>query len=527
MAWPGRRFSARGCCSRVEIDPALIGFLTKEERKELEAALALRPMLWTPLPGPQTEAYLSEADVLGYGGAAGGGKSELGLGLALTEHQRVGIFRDTGTELVALVDRVGEIIGTRDGYNGKEGIWRFARPDGPKVQVEFGAFPNLGDETKYQGRPHDLLLFDEAQNMRERAVRFLMGWLRTTDHRQRCRAVLTFNPPTDAAGQWVVEFFAPWLDPAHRNPAQPGELRWFATVDGRDDEVESSEPFEHEGETIRPKSRTFIPSRVSDNPYLHGTGYEAQLQSLPEPLRSQMLHGDFRAGMEDDPWQVIPTAWVEAAMARWTKPERLEPMESMGVDVAMGGRDLTILARRHGMWFDEPIVYEGRDCPDGPTIAGYVIAAARDGAVVHIDLFGVGAQPYGHLMGLGQQVIGVNVGDPAGGLDSSGRLRFKNLRSMLWWRMREALAPESNTGIILPPDRRLLADLCAPTWRPVGPVIQVASREDIIKVIGRSPDFGSAYCLGLMDTPKRRDMEALGRMGQGQGRREYNPFKGM
>jgi hypothetical protein len=54
------------------------------------------------------------------------------------------------------------------------------------------------------------------------------------------------------------------------------------------------------------------------------------LQSLPEPLRSQMLYGDFRAGVQDDPWQVVPTAWVEAAMARWKKPEVLAEMLSDG-----------------------------------------------------------------------------------------------------------------------------------------------------------------------------------------------------
>ena len=89
-----------------------------------------------------------------------------------------------------------------------------------------------GDETKYQGRPHDLLLFDEAQNMRERAVRFLLGWLRSVNPDQRKRVLLTFNPPTDAIGQWVVSFFGPWLDDAHRNPADPGEIRWFTTLDG-------------------------------------------------------------------------------------------------------------------------------------------------------------------------------------------------------------------------------------------------------------------------------------------------------
>jgi hypothetical protein len=33
-------------------------------------------------------------------------------------------------------------------------------------------------------------------------------------------------------------------------------------------------------------SRTFIPSRVTDNPFLANTGYIAMLQGLPEPLRS-------------------------------------------------------------------------------------------------------------------------------------------------------------------------------------------------------------------------------------------------
>ena len=69
------------------------------------------------------------------------------------------------------------------------------------------------------------------------------------------------------------------------------------------------------------------------------------------------------------------------------------------MDVAMGGRDQTILARRHvGMWFDEPIVYPGRECTDGPTVAGFGVSAIRDRAVIHIDLLGVGAKPYGHLI---------------------------------------------------------------------------------------------------------------------------------
>jgi hypothetical protein len=196
-------------------------------------------------------------------------------------------------------------------------------------------------------------------------------------------------------------------------------------------------------------------------------------------------------------------------------------MDSLGVDVARGGRDQTLLARRHGMWFDAPLVHAGSATPDGPTVAGLTIAAKRDDAVIHIDVIGVGSSPYDFLNEARQQVIGVNVAESAQGTDKSGRLRFKNLRSELWWRMREALDPTNNTGIALPPDPRLLADLCAPTWELSGSTIYVASREDIVAKIGRSPDFGSAYVLALIDTPKRSQLPGLNKQSAG---RDYDPY---
>jgi hypothetical protein len=119
-------------------------------------------------------------------------------------------------------------------------------------------------------------------------------------------------------------------------------------------------------------------------------------------------------------------------------------------------------------------------------------------------------------------VVGVNVAESATGTDKSGRLRFKNLRSELWWRMREALDPANNTGIALPQDSRLLADLCAPTWELSGSTLYVASREQIIAKIGRSPDYGSAYVLALIDTPKRRALALV--LGKDKQRREYDPY---
>lgn len=523
--------------SAISFDPALLAYLKPEELAELDALITSDPTPWRPLQGPQTTAYSSTADIVGYGGAAGGGKTDLACGKALTRHRKSMILRRVGTELTGVVDRLEELIGNKVGYNGQSNIWRL-----PGRQIEFGAVPNAGDERKYQGRPHDLLVFDEATNFLVTQVRFLLGWLRSVDPNQHCQALLTFNPPTSAEGRWVIEFFAPWLDPKFPNPAKPGELRYAASLpanehfpNGRDLWVPDGRPFvlvdnepcydfdpkaNNPDDIITPLSRTFIPSRITDNPYLLGTGYMSQLQALPEPLRSQMLKGDFAAGIEDDPWQVIPTAWVEAAQARWAMPMRLEPMDSLGCDVARGGKDNTIIARRHGMWFDEALAYPGSATPDGPKVAGLCIAALRDGAVIHIDVIGVGSSPYDFLNTLGQQVVGVNVSESPTRNDKSGRLRFKNLRSQLWWMMREALDPTNNTGIALPPDPRLLADLCAPTWALSGTTLQVASREEIIDRIGRSPDFGSAYVLALLDTPKLQTIIALGN----HSAKEYDPY---
>lgn len=510
----------------MRLDADALSALTASERAELDRLLAMDRRPWQPLPGPQALALESPAQVLGYGGAAGGGKTDLAIGLAVTRHQRVGLFRQNGTELQGVIDRMAEVLGSREGYNGSDRIWRFQRWDGVEAQVELGSFPAPGDVRKYQGRPHDLLVFDEASNMRQEDVRFLMGWLRTTDPTQRCRVLMTFNPPTSAEGRWVTSYFAPWLDATHPRPAKAGELRWYAVLDGKDTEVDGPAVIEHAGQRITPQSRTFVPSRVTDNPYLMATGYVAQLESLPEPLRSQMRFGDFAAGIEDDPWQVVPTSWVQAAQARWRRLGVLPPMDSLGVDVARGGRDSTVIARRHGWWFDELIALPGSQTPDGGSVAGQVVAAQRDRAVVHIDVIGVGASPFDVLRDAGVQVIGVNVAEQAVALDRSGRLRFANLRSELWWRMRESLDPAANNGIALPPDPRLLSDLTAPTWKLKGQTLCVASREEIIDRIGRSPDYASAVILAAMDTPKRHVLHDMGILRRA-GVADYDPYKAM
>lgn len=512
-----------------KLDPSILAHLTPKEIAELDSLISTAPV-WMPQEGPQTTAYLSEADIIGYGGAAGGGKTDLALGTALTQHTKVAVFRENGTEHTSSIDRLAEILSTRDGWNGSDRIWRIQAPYSRRAghQIEFCSIPNLGDENKYRGRPHDLLVFEEATGMFQIQIRFLSTWLRTTDTGQKCKIVMTFNPPTDAKGRWVIQYFAPWLDKNYPNPAKPGELRWFVNDGEKDIEVPDNSPYDLDGVEIQPQSRTFIPARVGDNKYMTPQ-YLATLHALPEPTRSLMLYGDFQAGLEDDPWQVVPTAWVEAAMRRWTDRSPKPEMMNVGVDVARGGRDSTVIARRHAeWWFDKPLTYQGEVTNDGPKVAGLTIAAVRDDAPIAIDVIGVGASPYDFLMSHNQQVVGVNVSERSYATDKSGRLTFINLRSETWWHARELLDPSANNGIALPPDDRLKADLCAPKWQPQGAAIRVESREDIVKRIGRSPDYASAYLLAMMDIPKASmrgysigSGAALRREGQVT---EHNPY---
>ncbi|EPY03500.1 phage terminase large subunit [Magnetospirillum fulvum] len=491
------------------------------------ATLLAHP-LWTPASLPQIEALLSPADVLGYGGAAGGGKTDLLLGAALTMHRRAVIYRREGPQLEGLEDRSGEIVGDAGRFTRQRRTWtlrgRLAGvPGGRKIRsvartVRFGAVPRPGDWKKFQGRPFDLVGFDEAANFLELQVRMLMTWNRTTVPGQRCRVILAFNPPTDTEGFWIIDYFGPWLDRNHPNPAKPGELRWFVSIDRRDVEVPGPEPVEHEGKVLRPKSRTFVPARVEDNAFLAGSDYEATLDMLPEPLRSAFRHGDFAAMQQDNAFQVIPTDWIKAAQARW-RPDggQGKPMDALGLDIARGGQDKTILSPRHGVWFAELQAWPGSATPNGPLVAGLAVGAVKDGAPIQLDVIGVGASVYDHLEGAGVQVVGLNGAAKSHARDKSGRLGFANLRAELWWKFREALDPVHGDGLALPPDRELLADMAAPRWTLTSSGILIEGKDELIKRIGRSPDRGDAVVYA-----NRRTMK-VGREETTFARSEYDP----
>lgn len=452
---------------------------------------------WRPNTGPQELAFHSEADEIYYGGAAGGGKTDLGLGKAIKKHRRSVFFRREHTQVRDAVDRSREIINQFGTFNGQLSRWRF--PGGRSLT--FGGLPHLKDLSKWFGRPFDLMIFDEAPTFAEQMVVTLAAWNRSTVPGQKCQMLLLGNPPLTEEGYWIVLRYAPWLDPEHPNPARPGELRWFARIpqdDGQevDSEVPGPEPVEVKGRTFIPRSRTFIPAFLSDNPQLAGTDYARNLDSLPEPLRSQLKDGDFTVGRQDNAWQVIPTSWIKAAQARW-KPDGASThhLDAIGGDIARGGKDQTVVVHRRGTWFGLPSMHPGSDTPDGMVAAALLAGGWEKPATIYVDVIGVGTSVVDILSSQGLPVVPVNAAAQSLATDRSGLISFKNKRAELWWRMRELLDPVHGANIALPPGDKVIGDLSAPRWKLTPQGIQIEAKDDIIKRIGRSTDVGDAICM--------------------------------
>jgi hypothetical protein len=449
--------------------------------------------LWYPNPGPQTECYECEADETLFGGEPGGGKSQVGIGLALTKHERSLMLRRTNKEASKFVGEVEAIVGNRDGYNGQRDQWRL---EGRLIDI--GGCQHEDDKQKYKGDPHDLIFFDELTDFSESQYMFIKQWNRTTTKGQRCRVVASSNGPSSAAGLWVVGRWGAWLDPAHPNPAQSGEVRYYLVNDaGREEEVDGPGPYQVLGRTVYALSRTFIRSRLSDNPDLSESNYGSALMAQTGENRKAYALGDFTVGLEDAPNQAIPTDWVMQACERWQPvPPTGVPMCSMGGDVAQGGKDETVLVDRYDSWFSRPYTKPGKETKTGADVGGLILARRRDNATIVIDVGGGwGAEAYGHLRANQVDNVIAYMGvKKSFKRTATNQHQFANIRTEAHWRFREALDPNQPGGsqIALCDDRLLIADLCAPTYENRSGVIHLESKEDVCARLKRSTDRGDA-----------------------------------
>lgn len=263
---------------------------------------------WVPLP-MQERALACGAYELLVGGAAGPGKSEYLVVAAMRQihhpSYRAILFRNSFPELQrTLIEKSWKFYPSRGGsYNESSHTWTF--PTGAEIQ--FSYLEKDKDVHRYQGGEFQFAGFDELPHFTEYQYRYMQSRLRgTAGISIRLRA--TANPDGPHL-EWVRARFAQWIE----KKAKPGEALWF-DPDGR---------VVTRG-TLFALSRSYIPGRLDDNPYL-GPEYRAQLMALDPVTRAKLLDGDWDACVGEG--KLFNKAWwhyldavpddVEASVRSW------------------------------------------------------------------------------------------------------------------------------------------------------------------------------------------------------------------
>lgn len=110
---------------------------------------------------------------------------------------------------------------------------------------------------------------------------------------------------------------------------------------------------------------------------------------------------------------------------------------------------------------------------------------------------GYGSSMFEHLRSNGLECVGHEGASASTRSTKDGKLKFRNLRSEVIWRFREALDPDQPGGswISLPDDPILLADLAAPGLDLSFNGLAVESKEDVYARLGPSTNHGDAVVM--------------------------------
>jgi predicted phage terminase large subunit-like protein len=246
-----------------------------------------------PQAGPQTAFVSSRADIVVYGGSAGGGKS-VGLLLdalrfaALKPVPGYGavIFRREGPQITnqgGLWDEANSIYPLAGGKPNKT----YLAYDWPrhKTRIRFSHMQYEQDKFAWQGAQIPYIGFDELTHFTQDQFFYMLSRNRSTcGVKPRVRG--TTNPDPDS---WVKAFLAPWVDSSYPRSARSGELRRFIRDGGQIHWLPKGEHHPDE------KTVTFIAANIYDNKILlaKDPGYLANLKALPPVERMQLLEGDW------------------------------------------------------------------------------------------------------------------------------------------------------------------------------------------------------------------------------------------
>ncbi|MBW4460500.1 MAG: terminase family protein [Nodosilinea sp. WJT8-NPBG4] len=274
-------------------------------------------------PGPQTTFVNCDADIIIFGGAAGGAKT-WGLLLDFAKEEYVEnpeysavIFRRTSPQITAPgglaneAEKIFPLVGGVGKQNGQE--WRF--PSGSRI--DFRHLQHEKDKFSWQGAQITRIGMDEIAHFTESQFFYLMSRNRSTSGIKPCIRG-TCNPDADSwlitgKNGWGSGLLGWWIDPETGLPINErgGVIRWFVRISDEIKWFDSKEDALHAYPEMLPKSFTFIPSKLSDNKILleKDPCYKANLMAQDAIESARLLGGNWLVNYASG--VVINKTWIE------------------------------------------------------------------------------------------------------------------------------------------------------------------------------------------------------------------------
>lgn len=241
------------------------------------------PVLFEPLPGPQTSFIMSIADNILYGGARGGGKTECGLAEAARwgwhPDYKALILRRTFPKLHELMDRAEKMF-PKLGW--KKSDKEFNHKSGAKIR--FGHCQHPGDVDNLLTTQYHRIIIDQAEEFTQKMITDIATSCRTKIKEIPARMILMCN--WGGVGHlYLKKQFYENCRPIPNGPKiynEDFDVWWQPELPGK--------PY------LAPDGMTyqFIPAKVFENKYImeNDKVYVNRLKALPAEKRKSHLDGN-------------------------------------------------------------------------------------------------------------------------------------------------------------------------------------------------------------------------------------------
>jgi hypothetical protein len=246
-------------------------------------------------------------------------------------------------------------------------------------------------------------------------------------------------------------------------------------------------------------NKAFVPALPLDNPHLPAS-YIEMLKSLPPGQRRRLLEGDWNYEMEAD--SLFDFDDISASVFKHSP--KVEDKKYISVDVARFGTDRSVACVWVGLTVVEVLVYTKLSTVELSSEIRNLIAkhGVHPGQVI-VDSDGVGG-------GVSDQLRGTNFVNNAKALHNQN---FANLKSQCYVKLSELFKEGKISLNVL--DTSLVDDLTqellAVKLKDVDKdnKVQVGSKDDMKKVLGKSPDISDALMMRMYYEIK--NLKATGR----------------